>query len=65
MIEILDSSGTVVDTFEGTEPASDQEADFSFFRGPRSTVPTTAAGLNRFEWNQRYQGATTFEGMII
>ncbi len=65
VVEILDSSGTVVDTFEGTEPVSDQEADFSFFRAPRSTIPTTAAGLNRFEWNQRYQGATTFEGMII
>jgi hypothetical protein len=23
------------------------------------------AGLNRFEWNLRYKGATTFEGMIL
>ena len=65
VIEILDAQGTVVDTFEGTEPSHDKEEDFSFFRRPSSTVPTTASGLNRFEWNQRYQGAKTFEGMII
>ena len=57
-VEILDSKGHIVDTFEGTEPSFDQKPDFSFFRQPRSTTPTTAAGLNRFEWNQRYQGAT-------
>jgi hypothetical protein len=64
-VEILDAAGALVDTFEGTEPASKEREDEGFFRTPPSTKPTTAAGLNRFEWNLRYKGATTFEGMII
>ena len=28
-------------------------------------MPTTAQGLNSFTWDLRYQGATTFEGMIV
>jgi photosystem II stability/assembly factor-like uncharacterized protein len=63
-VEVLDASGNVVDTFEGTEPTFEVEAG-NFFRTPPSTTPTTAAGLNRFEWNLRYRGATDFEGMII
>ncbi len=62
-VEILDAQGNVVDRFEGTEPVAEEAPPSR--GGPRSTVPTTAAGLNRFEWNQRYQGATEFDGMII
>ncbi len=61
-VEILDAQGSVVDTFEGAKPT---EEELPPSRLPRSTVPTTVAGLNRFEWNQRYQGATEFEGMVI
>ena len=28
-------------------------------------LPTTAAGLNRYEWDLRYPGATYFKGMIM
>jgi photosystem II stability/assembly factor-like uncharacterized protein len=62
-VEILDAAGTVVDTFEGADEVKKGEPDF--FETPGSSTPTKAAGLNRFEWNLRYKGATTFEGMII
>jgi photosystem II stability/assembly factor-like uncharacterized protein len=64
-VEVLDAQGSVVDTFEGTEPRYAAGSEDFFSRIPASTKPTTAAGLNRFEWNLRYKGATTFEGMII
>jgi hypothetical protein len=62
-VEILDAAGSVVDTFEGKEEV--KEVETSFWSTPGSSTPTMAAGLNRFEWNLRYKGATTFEGMII
>ena len=65
VVEILDSDGTVVDRFEGTEPSWKAEPDFSFFRTRRSSSPTTAKGLNRFRWNGRYRGAVEFDGMIL
>lgn len=52
-IEILDAGGQLIRHFEGADPASDDGR------------PTTAAGLNRFEWDMTYPGATVFEGMII
>lgn len=64
-VDILDASGKLIDSFEGTEPASKTENDDDFFRVPTTTKPTTGAGLNRFEWNLRDKGATSFEGMII
>jgi len=51
-IEILDSNGSLIQTYNGTKESSRNE-------------PTTAKGLNTFNWNLRYPGATTFEGMII
>jgi photosystem II stability/assembly factor-like uncharacterized protein len=62
-VEILDEAGAVVDAFEGREEVKREER--SFWRTPASTPPTMTAGLNRFEWNLRHKGATTFEGMII
>ncbi|MGH9334435.1 MAG: glycosyl hydrolase, partial [Vicinamibacteria bacterium] len=62
-VEILDAAGNVVDTFEGSDEVEKPSDDF--WSTPGSTTPTMAAGLNRFEWNQRYEGAKTFEGMII
>jgi photosystem II stability/assembly factor-like uncharacterized protein len=53
-VEILDRSGEVIRTFEGTAPAAES-----------ATTPTTAAGLNRVEWDLTYPGATVFEGIII
>jgi photosystem II stability/assembly factor-like uncharacterized protein len=62
-VEILDTAGKVVDTFEGADEVQKEER--GFFDTPGSTTPTKAAGLSRFEWNPRYKGATTFKGMIL
>ena len=51
-IEILDAEGNLIQTFTGDSPVS-------------RNAPTTAKGLNSFNWNLRYPGATVFEGMII
>jgi photosystem II stability/assembly factor-like uncharacterized protein len=61
-VEILDGAGNVINTFEGADEV--KKATVDFWSTPASTTPTKAAGLNRFEWNLRYKGATTFEGMI-
>ncbi|MBO3697286.1 glycosyl hydrolase [Roseivirga sp. E12] len=52
-IEILDDQGNLIQSYTGREARS------------RGNVPTTSKGLNSFNWNLRYPGATTFEGMII
>ncbi|HET7891585.1 MAG TPA: hypothetical protein VFL34_08670 [Candidatus Sulfotelmatobacter sp.] len=56
-LEILDSSGKVIRKFpKKEEPASDEE---SFFGGARGGEDLPAdAGLNRFIWDLRYEGAT-------
>ncbi len=56
-LEILDSSGKVIRKFpKKEEPASDEE---SFFGGGRGGEDLPAdAGLNRFVWDLRYEGAT-------
>ncbi len=64
-VAILDANGVLVQSFKGT--ASKQQPDSNISRGRRggSSTPPTAAGLNTFNWNGRYPGATTFDGMII
>ena len=59
----MTGAGTVVDTFEGADDV--KKAVENFWSTPTPTPPTKAAGLNRFEWNLRYKGATKFEGMIM
>jgi hypothetical protein len=56
-LEILDSSGKVIRKFpKKEEPAGDEE---SFFAGARGGEDLPAdAGLNRFVWDLRYEGAT-------
>ncbi len=66
-VEILDGAGQVVRTFTGT-PADDkpkkEEEDGEFgFHQPKP--PTRKAGMNRFQWDLRYPGAVTFEGMVL
>jgi len=51
-IELLDAQGELIQTYTGKQ-------------GQGRGAPTTAKGLNSFNWNLRYPGATTFEGMII
>ncbi|MDH3708268.1 MAG: glycosyl hydrolase [Cyclobacteriaceae bacterium] len=64
-VEILDKNGEVINTFTGTETEYTPDPNISFWRKAGSTVPTTAKGLNTFTWDLRYQGATSFEGMIV
>ncbi|MBC7923756.1 MAG: glycosyl hydrolase, partial [Ferruginibacter sp.] len=66
-VEILDAEGKVIQTFEGDKPTNEKvegsaEEDA---RIPKVKPPTTKAGLNRFEWDLRYPGATEFKGMIM
>ncbi|NQW26426.1 MAG: glycosyl hydrolase [Flammeovirgaceae bacterium] len=63
--EILDEKGDLINTFKGVkkQPKSDNDQP-RWMRGG-SSVPTTAKGLNSFNWDLRYPGATSFDGMII
>ncbi|RIV18634.1 glycosyl hydrolase [Fibrisoma montanum] len=67
-IEILDAAGVVIRSFTGDKPKNeskktDEEEDED--APPKPKKPTTAAGLNRFEWDLRYPGSTDFKGMIL
>ena len=64
-VEILDSEGAVIDSYIGTETEYKPDPNIPWWRRGGSSKPTTASGLNRFSWNLRYPGATTFDGMII
>ena len=64
-IEILDQQGTVINTFVGKEKEYKVDPNIPWWRRGGSSKPTTAQGLNKFTWDLRYTGATSFEGMII
>jgi photosystem II stability/assembly factor-like uncharacterized protein len=68
-LQILDSSGQVVRTFESSpeedkkgKKETDEDSDFG---PPAPKPPSRTAGLNRFAWDLRYPGATVFEGLIM
>ena len=65
VIEILDESGKVIDTFTGKEATYKPDPNLPWWLRGGSSTPTTAAGMNNFTWDLRYKGATSFEGMII
>jgi photosystem II stability/assembly factor-like uncharacterized protein len=66
MIEVLDSAHKVIATFvsapAGKKPSDDDDAND---RRGATKPPSTAAGINRFDWNLRYPGAYAFPGMIL
>ncbi len=64
-VEILAPGGETVATFEGTEPTWEPDPNLPRRLANRSTAPTTAAGLNRFEWDLRYPGPAEFEQAIM
>jgi len=72
-LEILDGQGTPVRGFVGTTPDSVRLRADSIERArmgcdvrpPRDSLPSGKAGLNRFEWDLRYPGATAFPCMIM
>jgi photosystem II stability/assembly factor-like uncharacterized protein len=55
-LEILDSSGKVIRKYPKKEEAGGDDEDF-FSRGSNADL-TGDAGLNRFVWDLRYEGAT-------
>jgi photosystem II stability/assembly factor-like uncharacterized protein len=72
-VEILDASGKVIRTFVGS---AEEEKKIEERRraqggddegGGRGAVrpPSRKAGGNRYTWDLRYPGATSFEGMIM
>lgn len=57
-LEILDQKGQVVRKYPPkTQPGEEAGGDEGFGRGPERGLPTEA-GLNRFVWDMRYEGAT-------
>ncbi|MEO5589622.1 MAG: glycosyl hydrolase [Gemmatimonadaceae bacterium] len=69
-IEILDANGKLIRGFNGAPgdtalkpvPSTTAGCDQSTPVDPRATVK---AGLNRFTWNGRYEGAAAFDCMFI
>jgi len=52
-VEIMDAQGNFINTYVGKKSEG------------RSSQVATGEGLNDFNWDLRYPGATTFDGMII
>ena len=66
-VEILDAGGQVIRRFTGTsEPAKQPEAG-SVEDEPRPAEPTVAVkkGMNRFVWDMRHEGPSSFPKMIL
>ena len=75
-IEILDARGLVIRSFTGTredekkaeakgaEASASDESESGPGQGPPRTR-LTGAGLTKFAWDLRYQGATVFPGMVL
>ncbi|MDN3204410.1 VPS10 domain-containing protein [Algoriphagus sediminis] len=55
-IEILDANDELIQSYTAKADSEEESEDNS---------PTLNQGLNTFNWNLRYPGATTFDGMII
>jgi photosystem II stability/assembly factor-like uncharacterized protein len=65
-IDILDSQGRLVRTFSGPQEKKPEQNDDDDFGGRGGPPPVgVEAGLNRFVWDMRYSGATTFPGQIM
>ncbi len=63
-IEILDAHGQVIRTFIGPPAKPADDAADGGFRPPPPVVGLEA-GLNRFVWDMRYEGAAVFPGLIM
>jgi photosystem II stability/assembly factor-like uncharacterized protein len=64
-LEIMDSSGKVIRKYKSQGEKSDAEEspEASFFRGGRAALPAKA-GLNRFEWDLRYESPSSVPGAV-
>ena len=66
-IEILDAQDLVIRTATGSKAEHEKKDPdpMDFWSGIKINPPTTGTGINKWEWDNRYQGATTFDGIII
>lgn len=80
-IEILDSNNVVINTFKSVPPKKDSTAkkdstdkkpavaeggdDEEEFWIPKPKFPGTVAGINQYDWDLHYPGATDFKGMVL
>ncbi|MEY8780639.1 WD40/YVTN/BNR-like repeat-containing protein [Allomuricauda sp. XS_ASV26] len=71
-IEILDGSGNVIRKFAPKDPTEemateekDKNEEEEGKKKKDKDVPTTHMGLNTFNWDLRYPGATVFDKMIL
>jgi len=66
-VEILNKEGIAIQTFIGAVPKDKKDsAIVEEEEGDRKPVaPIIKAGLNKFEWDLKYPGATYFKGMIF
>jgi photosystem II stability/assembly factor-like uncharacterized protein len=62
-IEVLDADGKQIQKYVGKK--EEEKPATGDWWGAGESKPTTAAGLNSFNWNLRYPGATVFDGIII
>ncbi|WP_275227284.1 WD40/YVTN/BNR-like repeat-containing protein [Novosphingobium album (ex Liu et al. 2023)] len=56
-LEILDASGKVIRTYAAAKPKADSDGGEDEDGPRRPPAPGTKAGLNRFAWDMRYDGA--------
>jgi photosystem II stability/assembly factor-like uncharacterized protein len=67
-VEILDAQGTVIRTYTGTRADSEKKPEppsIEDIFNPKDPKPSTLAGLQRLNWDLRYERATGFEGLIM
>jgi photosystem II stability/assembly factor-like uncharacterized protein len=67
-IEILDASGNVIRAYHGTKADSEKKPappSIEDFFNPKDPKPSTLAGLQRLNWDLRYDRATEFGNMIL
>ena len=62
-LEILDAKGKVIRKYSSKKKKSAAPPQFSFFGGGRATLPAKA-GLNRFEWDLRYEPPSVVPGAV-
>ena len=64
-IKIIDNKNRVVLEKKGLIDSNTDKNEASSWFGADNKNPTMNIGLNNYNWNLRYPGATDFEGMII
>ncbi len=68
-IEVLDSKGQSIKTFNGVPEPADQKPEAppvdDDFRRPKDPKPAVNPGTHRLNWDMRYPGATEFPGLIM